>query len=84
MRFTPDRFERLKAGEPVTVQLKNTGATVHNFYAPELGVTTPAKVPPGKIGNVTFTAPSRPGTYQFVCNEPGHAEAGMVGRVVVE
>lgn len=31
----------------------------------------------------TFTAPSEPGSYVFACLVPGHAEAGMVGTLVV-
>jgi rusticyanin len=34
-------------------------------------------------GSVTFSA-SAPGTYQYVCPVPGHAEKGMVGTLVVE
>jgi rusticyanin len=34
-------------------------------------------------GSMTFTA-STPGTYQYLCPVPGHAEKGMVGSFVVE
>ena len=71
-------------GEKVTLQVKNSGNTAHAFYSPALGVTTATPVPTGKTTPVTFTAPSKAGTYQFWCNIPGHAEAGMVGEVVVK
>ncbi len=32
---------------------------------------------------VTFTAPSEPGEYHFICIQPGHAEAGLVGTFTV-
>ena len=38
---------------------------------------------PGKAATVTFT-PTQAGTYQFVCNVPGHKEAGMVGTATVQ
>lgn len=84
MKFSPNTFTKVKRGATVTVELKNTGATVHDFYSPPLGVTTAVKVSPGQSGTATFTAPSTAGTYQFWCQEPGHAEAGMVGEVIVE
>jgi rusticyanin len=34
-------------------------------------------------GSMTFTA-STPGTYQYLCPVPGHAQKGMVGSFVVE
>ena len=82
MKFGPNTF-RAKAGQSVTVELKNAGATVHNFYSPPLGVSTPAKATAGQTATATFTAPAA-GTYEFWCNEPGHAEAGMVGQVIVD
>jgi uncharacterized cupredoxin-like copper-binding protein len=32
---------------------------------------------------VTFTAPSEPGEYSYLCTVPGHAEAGLVGTLKV-
>jgi uncharacterized cupredoxin-like copper-binding protein len=82
MKFGPNTF-KAKAGQPVTVELKNAGSTVHNFFAPALGVNTPARANGGQSVTATFTAPAA-GTYEFWCNEPGHAEAGMVGQVIVD
>jgi uncharacterized cupredoxin-like copper-binding protein len=83
MKFQPNTITGVKPGEKVTVNLQNSGAVVHDFLAPSLGVTTATSVNPGQKGSVTFTAPSQPGTYQFWCNQPGHGEAGMVGEVIV-
>lgn len=37
----------------------------------------------GATSEVTFT-PTKPGTYPFKCDVPGHAEAGMTGTFVVQ
>jgi uncharacterized cupredoxin-like copper-binding protein len=84
LKFQPNTVTKVKAGATVTVELRNAGATLHSFLSPALGVAVPVKVNPGQTGTVTFTAPGAPGTYPFWCSEPGHAEAGKVGQVVVE
>ncbi|HID53446.1 MAG TPA: hypothetical protein EYP41_15625 [Anaerolineae bacterium] len=37
----------------------------------------------GESGTETFTAPSEPGEYTFICAVPGHALAGMTGTLTV-
>ena len=83
MKFQPNTLTGVRPGQKVTVELQNTGSVAHDFYAPGLGVTTAVKVDPGRRGTATFTAPAAAGTYQFWCNQPGHAEGGMIGEVVV-
>jgi uncharacterized cupredoxin-like copper-binding protein len=83
-RYVPNRFVKVKPGSQVTVQLRNTGTLVHSFVSPELGVGNSVKVPGGQSTSVTFTAPASAGTYKFICEEPGHADAGMTGEVVVQ
>lgn len=39
---------------------------------------------PGESATLTFTAPSEPGTYTYVCTFPGHFAAGMHGTLIVE
>lgn len=39
---------------------------------------------PGETGEVTFTAPSEPGQYPFLCTFPGHYVIGMKGMLVVK
>jgi len=82
MRYAPDTIN-VKAGEPVTIVFKNGGVIAHDF------VTTGAdknvnlvNLGSGKQQSATFEA-NKPGTYQFVCNQPGHKEAGMAGKIVV-
>jgi uncharacterized cupredoxin-like copper-binding protein len=83
MKFEPNTFAGVAAGQTVTVDLRNAGGTVHSFVAPSVGAPEKVVVQPGQAGRATFTAPSAPGRYQFWCPEPGHAEAGMVGEVIV-
>jgi azurin len=39
---------------------------------------------PGEQDTATFTAPSAPGRYPFLCSYPGHAQVGMKGVLIVE
>ena len=38
----------------------------------------------GETTEVTFTAPSEPGKYEYICSFPGHYAAGMYGYLVVQ
>lgn len=38
----------------------------------------------GERVEVTFTVPTRPGTYAFICTFPGHFNLGMKGELVVK
>lgn len=40
-------------------------------------------IEPGHTEVITFKAPSEPGEYHFICTQPGHAEAGLVGTFTV-
>ena len=49
-------------------------AGANNDYVPEdpaVLANTPI-APPGETVEVTFTAPSEPGTYRYICTFPGH------------
>lgn len=39
---------------------------------------------PGERDTVTFTAPTAPGRYEFICSFPGHYQVGMRGVLIVE
>jgi azurin len=39
---------------------------------------------PKESGSVTFTAPSAPGTYSYLCSFPAHCLAGMRGTLTVK
>jgi plastocyanin len=39
---------------------------------------------PGETVQVTFTAPSKPGKYPYLCTFSGHYQAGMKGVLIVK
>ncbi len=70
----------IPADTEVLIHLPNEGAAPHNFVIEELGVR--AEQAPGEEHEITLTAPA--GTYDYICDIPGHKEAGMVGVLTVE
>jgi uncharacterized cupredoxin-like copper-binding protein len=42
-----------------------------------------AHVDPGQRGEIVWTF-NRPGNFEFACLIPGHFEAGMTGRILVQ
>ncbi len=94
--FTPNTWT-VNAGQQVSINIKNTGTVTHDWTimkTPISGSFTDADkanefwaspmVPAGQSQTVTFTAPTTPGTYQVVCTEAGHFEAGMQGTLTVK
>jgi plastocyanin len=81
MRFDPATVT-VPAGQPVQLTLKNDGALIHDFVLSD-GVAAPFKVEAnGKASaNATLTV-LQPGTYTYVCAQPGHEAAGMKGTLV--
>jgi plastocyanin len=67
-------------GVPLTLELINSGTTVHTVVIPVLGVR--ATVLPGDRRTVGVGRVAA-GTYEFFCAIPAHREAGMMGRLVV-
>jgi uncharacterized cupredoxin-like copper-binding protein len=83
MRFSPETIT-VKAGEPAKIVFRNGGLLPHDLISE--GADTDVKlanVGAGRTASGVFQA-SKPGTYAFVCIQPGHKEAGMVGKLVVE
>ena len=94
--FLPDTFT-VPAGEPVTLNIKNTGTLEHEYVIMILG--REATIPFGEedepgifweqelepAGSITvqFTAPAEAGEYQVVCGTAGHLEQGMKGKLIV-
>jgi len=83
MKFAPATVS-VKAGEAVTIAFKNRGVIVHDYISSgaEKNVRL-ANVLGGREARGIFQA-STPGSYQVLCQQPGHREAGMVGTIVVE
>jgi uncharacterized cupredoxin-like copper-binding protein len=63
----------------ITFVINNKGNEVHNFAI--LGNKAGAQIAPGT--SETWTVALPPGTYNYQCDVPFHAERGMVGQFTV-
>ena len=70
-----------RVGEPINIELTNTGNLLHDLTIDEFGFRVVAG--PGETRMAGFV-PDRAGTFTFYCSVPGHAQAGMVGTLRVE
>jgi plastocyanin len=67
---------------PVTVSMPNPSPIQHN-----ISITGPVngKGPiVGNGGDSKFSVTLKPGTYEFLCDVPGHAAGGMKGTLTVK
>jgi P-type Cu+ transporter len=79
--FTPADI-RVVAGETVVLEFTNDDPVFHDWEAAGLA-NVDAGARPGQTQRIRFTIDT-PGTYVVECTVEGHAEAGMVGSLVVE
>jgi plastocyanin len=77
--WNPSQFEA-EVGQEVQITLRNDGALDHNFVSEEMEINI--LLSPGEVQIVSFVV-SEAGTLSYICNIPGHEEAGMVGEIVV-
>ncbi len=77
-QFDPTKLT-VRAGQPVTLFVKNDDLIVHTFTVHELGIN---EVVIGGGEKLIAIAASDPGNYEFVCEIPGHE--AMKGTLVVE
>jgi FtsP/CotA-like multicopper oxidase with cupredoxin domain len=68
-----------KAGA-IRFVVTNNGKTEHNFSIQGLGGTE--MIPPGKTDTLELVAVEQ-GTYTYICEVSGHAQAGMTGTLTV-
>lgn len=47
-------------------------------------IATTGMLGDGESDTITFTVPEEAGEYDFVCTFPGHFNAGMVGKLIVQ
>ncbi len=80
-KFDPNTWT-VKAGQPVTINAKNSGTVVHDWIVKGQESSTKLEVQPGQSGSKTFTI-TTPGTYQVYCSQSGHEAAGMTGTLTV-
>jgi uncharacterized cupredoxin-like copper-binding protein len=98
MRFEPDTI-RIKAGDTVRFFLRNEGETAHDMiigsmdelksHAEMMRQMTGMQhanmmtIDPGQHGGMIWQF-DKPGSVDFACLVPGHLDAGMVGKIIVE
>lgn len=94
-KFTPNTWT-VSAGQQVTLNLTNSGTVEHSWVlmskpvtgsfsnADKANIIFSKTVPAGQSASATFTAPSTAGSYQVLCDVPGHFEAGMSGTLTVK
>jgi uncharacterized cupredoxin-like copper-binding protein len=63
-------------------ELKQHAALMQKFPEMEHDDPNAVTVEPGKSGSFAWQF-TRPGTFDFACLQPGHFEAGMVGKIAV-
>lgn len=69
------------AGRAVTLVLDNSGAeTEHGLFLPAFGLRLQARA--GEIARKSSVF-GKPGEYKFICDLPGHHDAGMKGTLIV-
>lgn len=81
VRSAPGNPSRVEVAPGTTISLPNKGAAPHNFVIEQFGVVV--DMPVGASAEYTVPADLAPGEYPFICNLPGHAQAGMIGVLVV-
>ena len=90
--FTPDAWTA-GAGSEVTFQFENQGSVTHTWIILSSPIESESELSEdlivfetsaeaGEAVTITFTAPAA-GTYQVVCNVPGHFGLGMEGLLTV-
>ena len=79
--FTPADLH-VRAGETVVLEFTNDDPIFHDWEVSGLA-NVDAGARPGQTQRIRFTI-DQPGTYVVECTVEGHAEAGMVGSLVVE
>ena len=82
-RFNPATVT-VKAGQPLQVTFQNGGELLHDFTVQQ-GLAKPVVITEdgGKSGTATVTY-DKPGTYKFLCSQPGHDQLGMHGTITVQ
>jgi P-type Cu+ transporter len=81
VRFTPADV-RVTAGQTAVLTFRNDDPVFHDWEVEGLA-NVDAGARPGQTRKIRFTI-DQPGTYRILCTVPGHAEAGMVGTLLVE
>jgi uncharacterized cupredoxin-like copper-binding protein len=73
---------KVKQGETIHIVLTNSGKLAHDINSQELNLDMDAE--PGKTTETDWTAPQKAGSYQIICDKPGHADMGMKMTMTIE
>jgi plastocyanin len=71
----------IPANTDVTLNIENLGALQHDFKVDNPNVYS-GMIAPGQTATVVLNFPA--GSYQYYCTVEGHADAGMVGTILVQ
>ncbi|MGB3307023.1 MAG: cupredoxin domain-containing protein [Thermomicrobiales bacterium] len=80
INFEPKELT-IAANTDVKITVTNKGVLQHDFHVDQLDITS--KMLNGGDSD-TVTVNAKPGTYDFWCTVPGHKEAGMTGKLIVQ
>jgi nitrite reductase (NO-forming) len=70
-------------GDTVTVTLINGEGAEHDLFFPEVNAKTKRLKSQGNSDTITFEVPNRETVLAYYDSVPGHAEAGMLGKLIV-
>jgi plastocyanin len=73
---------RIRAGRTIVLEFRNDDPVFHDWSVAGLA-NVDANARPGQTQRIRFRI-DQPGTYRIECTVAGHAEAGMVGTLIVE
>lgn len=71
----------VESGKRLVLTVRNDGTMPHNFAIPGLGVRL-VGLAPGDTRQIEVNA-DQPGTYQYLCDIGGHAQAGQRGTLTI-
>ncbi len=77
--FKPERIEA-SGGAALNITVRNDGEVFHDFTIDELDLMIDVEAGDTVTAGL---ADVKPGTYDFYCSVPGHAQAGMTGTLVI-
>jgi len=74
---------KAKAGDIVEIKLVSGEGSEHNFAMPDFDVDSPHVNGQGSSITIDFGV-DKGGTFPYFCNIPGHRQAGMEGKFIVD